>query len=61
MATTSEKQAFIARIWDEIKGEELTGFFPSVLIAQAALESNWGQSSLAAKYNTIYIYFRYYL
>ena len=54
MATTSEKQAFITRMWNEIKGEELTGFFPSVLIAQAALESNWGQSSLAAKYNNYF-------
>ena len=54
MATASEKQAFITRLWNEIKGEDLTGFFPSVLIAQAALESNWGQSSLAAKYNNYF-------
>jgi len=54
MATTAEKTAFINRVWNEIKGEEMTGFFPSVLIAQAALESNWGQSSLAAKYNNYF-------
>jgi len=54
MATTTEKAAFITRVWNEIKGEEMTGFFPSVLIAQAALESNWGQSQLAAKYNNYF-------
>ena len=54
MASQAEKTAFINRVWTEIKGEEMTGFFPSVLIAQAALESNWGQSSLAAKYNNYF-------
>lgn len=54
MATALEKTAFINRVWDEIKGEDMTGFFPSVIIAQAALESNWGQSSLAAKYNNYF-------
>ena len=54
MATTSEKLAFINRVWNEIKGEEMPGFFPSVLIAQAALESNWGKSQLAAKYNNYF-------
>jgi len=54
MATATEKTAFINRVWDEIKGEEMPGFFPSVLIAQAALESNWGKSSLAAKYNNYF-------
>jgi lysozyme len=54
MATAAEKAAFISRVWNEIKGEEMTGFFPSVLIAQAALESNWGQSALAAKYNNYF-------
>jgi len=32
----------------------MQGFFPSVLIAQAAIESNWGQSALAAKYNNYF-------
>ena len=54
MASAQEKSAFINRVWDEIKGEDMTGFFPSVLIAQAALESNWGQSQLAARYNNYF-------
>ena len=54
MATQAEKTAFINRVWSEIKGEEMTGFFPSVIIAQAAIESNWGQSALAAKYNNYF-------
>lgn len=31
-----------------------TGFFPSVLIAQAILESSWGDSILASKYNNLF-------
>ena len=54
MTTQAEKTAFINRVWSEIKGEEMTGFFPSVIIAQAAIESNWGQSALAAKYNNYF-------
>jgi len=54
MATAQQKVAFIDRVWTEIKGENMDGFFPSVLIAQAALESNWGLSSLAAKYNNYF-------
>lgn len=34
--------------------DDLGGFFPSVIIAQAALESNWGQSTLAYKYNNYF-------
>ena len=54
MATEQEKSAFISRVWNEIKGEDMAGFFPSVLIAQAALESGWGKSTLAAKYNNYF-------
>ena len=54
MSNQIEKQDFINRIWNEIKGEEMDGFFPSVLIAQAALESNWGKSQLASKYNNYF-------
>ena len=54
MATALEKTEFINRVWDEIKGENMTGFFPSVLIAQAALESNWGMSKLSANYNNYF-------
>ena len=31
-----------------------TGLFPSVLLAQAALESGWGQSILANKFNNLF-------
>lgn len=54
MATLAEKKAFIQRVWDTIAGMDIKGFFPSVLIAQAALESNWGQSLLAKKYNNYF-------
>ena len=54
MATTSEKQAFIDRVWQAIAGENLGGLFPSILIAQAALESGWGKSVLAYKYNNYF-------
>jgi len=54
MATTAEKTAFINRVWNEIKGEEMTGFFPSVLIAQAALETGFGTDVLSTKYNAYF-------
>ena len=37
---------------DEI--DDLGGFFKSVIIAQAAIESNWGRSALSAKYNNYF-------
>lgn len=37
-----------------LMGLDLQGLFPSVIIAQAALESNWGKSTLAAKYNNYF-------
>ena len=54
MANSAEKKAFIEKMWNAIKGLDLKGLFPSVLIAQAALESNWGQSDLAKKYNNYF-------
>lgn len=54
MANSAEKKAFIEKMWNAIKGLDLNGLFPSVLIAQAALESNWGQSDLAKKYNNYF-------
>lgn len=54
MATTQQQKEFINRMWDAVAGLELHGLLPSVLIAQAALESNWGKSSLAAKYNNYF-------
>lgn len=34
-----------------LQGLDLKGLFPSVIIAQAGLESGWGESSLAKTYN----------
>ena len=36
MANSAEKKAFIEKMWNAIKGLDLNGLFPSVLIAQAA-------------------------
>lgn len=35
---------------DAISGAEGTGIFPSVVMAQAAVESGWGRSGLASKH-----------
>lgn len=49
------KKAFIARMLFAIAEiEDMGGFIPSVLIAQAAIESNWGRSTLSAKYNNFF-------
>lgn len=53
-ANASQKLAFIHKVWTNIAGLDLQGLFPSVLIAQAALESGWGQSELATKYNNLF-------
>jgi flagellum-specific peptidoglycan hydrolase FlgJ len=37
-----------------IKASKGTGLFPSVFMAQAILESGWGGSSLASKYNNFF-------
>ena len=34
--------------------DDLGGFFRSVIIAQAAIESNWDRSNLSAKYNNYF-------
>lgn len=54
MANSAEKKAFIEKMWNAIKGLDLNGLFASVLIAQAALESNWGTSDLSRKYNNYF-------
>ena len=54
MVTESEKRAFIHKIGTALMGLDLQGLFPSVIIAQAALESNWGKSVLAAKYKNYF-------
>ncbi|MBQ8959441.1 MAG: glucosaminidase domain-containing protein [Bacteroidales bacterium] len=49
------KKAFIARVLFAIAEiDDMGGFFPSVLIAQAAIESNWGRSTLSARYNNFF-------
>lgn len=49
------KAAFITRVAAALAGmDDLGGFFKSVIIAQAAIESNWGRSTLSAKYNNYF-------
>jgi flagellum-specific peptidoglycan hydrolase FlgJ len=49
------KAAFITRMAATMAGmDDIGGFFRSVIIAQAAIESNWGRSSLSAKYNNYF-------
>ncbi|GAA0235475.1 glycoside hydrolase family 73 protein [Metaclostridioides mangenotii] len=39
---------------DSIKNYEEYGILPSITIAQAILESNWGESSLSKNYNNLF-------
>ena len=49
------KKEFIARIAPLAQNEEKKyRIKASIIIAQAALESNWGQSQLASKYNNLF-------
>ena len=49
------KSAFIARMVFALSDiDDLGGFFKSVIIAQAAIESNWGRSALSARYNNYF-------
>jgi len=49
------KAAFIANMVAALAGmDDLGGLFRSVIIAQAAIESNWGRSSLSATYNNYF-------
>jgi flagellum-specific peptidoglycan hydrolase FlgJ len=41
-------------MWEAIKEVNLKGSHPSVVIAQGAVESNWGRSDLAKKYNNYF-------
>ena len=45
------KERYINRMWEAIKEVDIKGSFPSVIIAQGALESDWGRSQLATQYN----------
>lgn len=48
------KVSFISRIVAAMEGMETGGFFKSVIIAQAALESNWGRSTLSVRHNNYF-------
>lgn len=48
------KQQYISDMWRAIQETDLKGSFPSVVIAQGAIESNWGRSSLSADYNNYF-------
>lgn len=45
------KQEYINRVASALHGMDLKGLFPSVIIAQAIIESGWGESLLAKQYN----------
>lgn len=47
----ANKLAYINQVATALQGMDLHGLLPSVTIAQAALESAWGESSLTKKYN----------
>jgi flagellum-specific peptidoglycan hydrolase FlgJ len=49
------KEQFIQRISPYAQELQASyGVLPSIIIGQAILESNWGQSQLAAKYNNLF-------
>ncbi len=53
--TELTKDEFIERLLPHAKElQEGYGVLPSIIISQAILESNWGQSQLAAEYNNLY-------
>lgn len=54
MATQQEKTAFINKVFAQARLVNTHGLFMSVLLAQAALESGWGTSALASKYNNLF-------
>ncbi len=52
---TQTKTVFIARMLFALDDmDDLGGFFKSVIIAQAAIESNWGRSVLSSRYNNFF-------
>lgn len=53
--SSQEKQAFISRLIPIAEQEQQKyHLLASITIAQAALESDWGQSQLASKYNNLF-------
>lgn len=60
MARAANVQAFIDNHWQQFQGIHLaTGIPPSVLVAQSALESGWGSSTLYQRGRSLFA-FRYY-
>ncbi len=54
-ATKEDQARFISTMTDAIYSQkDLFGLFPSVIIAQGALESGWGLSGLSQKYNNYF-------
>ncbi|KAF1297699.1 N-acetylmuramoyl-L-alanine amidase [Enterococcus sp. JM4C] len=52
---TMSHEEFINRLVPHAQElQEGYGVLPSIIIAQAILESNWGQSSLASQYNNLF-------
>jgi len=52
---TTNKQAFIDDIVPVAKEMQAShGIMPSIILAQAILESDWGTSELSAKYNNLF-------
>ena len=47
----ANKLAYINQVATALQGMDIHGLLPYVTIAQAALESAWGESSLTKKYN----------
>lgn len=50
---TESQKIFIEKVYASLP-DDMGGLFPSVLIAQAILESGWGKSTLASKYNNLF-------
>lgn len=55
MITTNDKRAFIEKLAPTAQSLESTyGILPSIILAQAALESNYGHSELAKDYHNLF-------
>ncbi|WP_159721812.1 glycoside hydrolase family 73 protein [Enterococcus sp. CSURQ0835] len=54
-AETMDHEQFIATLAPHAKElQQGYGVLPSIILGQAILESNWGQSSLASQYNNLF-------
>jgi len=55
MATTQQVNNFLEQFSPvAVKYSRFKGLFPSVIVAQCAIETGWGTSSLSAKYNNYF-------